>query len=171
MGKYVRFSKYFIKNWASYTVHMRAKILLTVHCRFILLSNLPSLTFERKSIHVSPATGHGRILIQGVGVQLHSQKDFNWWKFGRNPLKKILKNLWNVLRTKTTKAPVATGLGLGFSGHVPLQLAYAYDKNAVEDNKNVFTNEHAMILKIIFTNVCVNISKWTTYKHIFPFFC
>jgi len=54
---------------------------------------------------------------------------------------------------------VATGLGLGFSGHVPLQLAYAYDKNAVEDNKNVFTNEHAMILKIIFTNVCVNISK------------
>ena len=170
MGKSDRFSKYFIKNWALYTVHMRAKILLPVHCRFILLSNLP-LTFERKSIHVSPATGHGRILMQGEGLQLHSQKVFNWWKFGRNPLKKILKNLWNVLRTKTTKATRGDGTGFRFLWSCTLQLAYAYGKNAVENNENVFNNEHAMILKIIFADVCINISKWTIYKHIFPFFC
>jgi len=39
---------------------------------------------------------------------------------------------------------------------------------AVENNKNVFANKHIMILKIIFTDVCINISKVITCKHIFP---
>ena len=30
---------------------------------------------------------------------------------------------------------------------------------AVENNKNVLTNKHIMILKIIFTDVCINILK------------
>jgi len=40
--------------------------------------------------------------------------------------------------------------------HVPLK---SLDKKAVESNKNVFTNKHIMILKIIFTIVCINILK------------
>jgi len=35
----------------------------------------------------------------------------------------------------------------------------SYDKKAVENNKNVFANKHIMVLKIIFTDVCMNISK------------
>jgi len=54
------------------------------------------------------------------------------------------------------------------SGHVHLQHfdrwactpKISYDKKAVENNKNVFTNRHIMILKIMFTDVCMNISKW-----------
>ena len=47
-------------------------------------------------------------------------------------------------------------------------LKISYDKKAVENNKNAFTNKHIMILKIIFTDVCVNISKRIIYKHVFP---
>jgi len=35
----------------------------------------------------------------------------------------------------------------------------SYNKEAVENNKNVFTNKHIMILKTIFTDVCINIAK------------
>ena len=78
------------------------------------------------------------------------------------------------------------GFGLGqvgysqtFSGHVPLQhfviwactSKTSYDKKAEENNKNIFTNKHLVILKIIFTDVdlCINtsISKWIIRKYNF----
>ena len=45
--------------------------------------------------------------------------------------------------------------------------AISYDNKAVENNKKLFTNKHIMILKIIFTDVYINISKWIICKHIF----
>ena len=47
----------------------------------------------------------------------------------------------------------------------------SYGKKVEENNKNIFTNKHITILKIIFTDVCINISKWIiTYVDIFfPF--
>jgi len=39
--------------------------------------------------------------------------------------------------------------------HVPLK--FLMTKKSVENNKIVFTNKHIMILKMIFTDVCINI--------------
>ena len=59
---------------------------------------------------------------------------------------------------------MATGLGLGLGQVLPNFLwpctpEISYDKKTVENNKNVFTNKHIMILKIIFTDIYINISK------------
>jgi len=61
-------------------------------------------------------------------------------------------------RTGVIKLSVAMyPFSISIHEHVPPKISY--DKKAVENNQNVFTNKHVMILKIIFTDVCINISK------------
>ena len=71
-------------------------------------------------------------------------------------------------RTGVIKLPLAMyPFSISIDGHVPLQHfdrwactpKISYDKNAVENNKIVFTNKRIMTLKKIFTDVCINISE------------
>ena len=64
-----------------------------------------------------------------------------------------------------------------FSGHAPLQHCDRWactpkifcDNKAEENTENILTYKRTMILKIVFTDMCINISKWKICKHIFPF--
>jgi len=61
-------------------------------------------------------------------------------------------------RTGVTKTSLAMyPSSISIDEHVPLK--FLMTKTLLENNKNVFTNKHIIILKIIFNDICINISK------------